>query len=102
MPQASTGSTAHAPKKVHTGIIGRTARGQHPHSALWTSDGPHGHAERLGRATTPHRLTPATTRGTGVPSQPSARRWPPRVWHTPRYPGGGHPPRRRSSKNNNV
>ena len=50
----------------------------------------------------PHRLTPPTTRGTGVLSPPSARRWRPRVWHTPQYPGGGHPPRRHSSKNKNA
>jgi hypothetical protein len=49
-------------KEVHTGMCGLTTRGQHPHSALWISGGPHGPADRLGRTTTPHRLTPPTTR----------------------------------------
>jgi len=45
-------------------------------------------------ATPPSAFTPQTTRGIGVLSRPSARQWLPRVWHTPRYPGGGHSPRR--------
>src|SRR4030095_8116653 len=55
-----------------------------------------------GSSTPPSAFIPPTTRGTGVSSQLSARQWLPQVWHTPRYPGGGHPLRRRSSKNKNT
>ncbi len=70
--------------------------------SCWADRGPHVCSGHLMWALSPYAFTPQTMRGTGVPSRPSARRWPPRVWRTPLYQGGGHPPHRHSSKNNNA